>query len=152
MVLFKLFSFFGWQIFSLFLKLEGGRIGNLCMFCWRFCTFRSSSCWSSRSYVCFCLDYNIGSLPISDPLLSWCLVKFGREFFQTLLKLWPIIRYQLDQFLYESSLFVFLNGCIRPPCNRGITLSSRVGPYCFSSFQEGHFPLLFHLKYFLFFL
>ena len=68
-----------------------------------------------------------------------------------LLKLWPIIRFQLDQFLHECSIFVVLIGCIHPPCNRGIAIFSNVGPYNFSCFQEGYIPLVFHLKYFLFF-
>ena len=68
-----------------------------------------------------------------------------------LLKLWPIIRFQLGQFLHKSSVFVVLIGCICPPCNRGIALFSHVGPYYPLSFQEGHIPLVFHLKYFLFF-
>ena len=68
-----------------------------------------------------------------------------------LLKLWPIIRFQLDQFLHESSIFVLLIDCIRPPCNRGVAIFSHVGPYYFPCFQERHNPPVFHLNYFLFF-
>ena len=67
----------GDKFFSLSLILFGGRISDLCNGCWRFCTFRSSLCWSGRSYVCFCLDYNIGSLPIPNLLLIWYFEKFG---------------------------------------------------------------------------
>ena len=66
-------------------------------------------------------------------------------------KLWPIIRFQLDQFLHESSIFVCLIDYIRPPCNRGVDVFSIVVPYYFPCFQKGHFPLVFHLKYFFFF-
>ena len=70
----------GDEFFSLSLMLFGGWIGDLCNGCFDgdFCTFRSSLCWSDRSYMCFCLDDNIGSLPIRNLLLSWCLVKFNR--------------------------------------------------------------------------
>ena len=57
------------KFFSLSLMLFGGRIDDLCN-------------------GCFCFDNNIGSLPIPNPLLSWCLVKFGRvKFFQILLEI-----------------------------------------------------------------
>ena len=67
-----------------------------------------------------------------------------------LLKLWPIIRLQLDQFLQECSIFVVLIGCIRSSCNRGAAVFSYVAHCNFPCFQEGHIPLVFHLKYFLF--
>ena len=38
------------------------------------------------------------------------------------LELWPIIRFQLDQFLQMCSIFVELIGCIFHPCNRGVTV------------------------------
>ena len=71
--------------------------------------------------------------------------------FSGTLKLWPIIGFQMDQFLYEYSIFVVLIGCICPPCNRGIAVFFHVAPYNFLCFQKGHIPLVFHLKYFLFF-
>ena len=71
--------------------------------------------------------------------------------FQVLLKLWPIIRFQLDEFLHECSIFVVLIGCIRLPRNRGVTVFSQVGAYNFPCFQEEHIPLVLLLKYFLFF-
>ena len=67
------------------------------------------------------------------------------------MKLWPIIRFQLDQFLLECSIFVVLIACIRSPCNRGVAVVSHVGPYNFPCFQEGYISLVFHLKYSLFF-
>ena len=67
------------------------------------------------------------------------------------LKLWPIICFQLDQFLHESSILVVLIGCIRPPCNRCVAVFFNVGLFYFPCFQEGHIPLVFHLKYFFFF-
>ena len=58
-------GFMGDRFFSLSLMLFGGRIGDLCNGCFDgdFCTFRSSLCWSDRSYVRFCLNYDIVSLP-----------------------------------------------------------------------------------------
>ena len=58
-------------------------------------------------------------------------------FSRVLLKLWPIIRFQLDHFLHVSSIFVW-NGSICPPCNRGRAVFSQVDPYYFPCFQEGH--------------
>ena len=71
--------------------------------------------------------------------------------FQVLLKLWPIIRFQMGQFPYECSIFVVFIGCIRPSCNRSVAVFSHVGPYSFPCFQKGYIPLVFHLKYFFFF-
>ena len=68
-----------------------------------------------------------------------------------LLKLWSIICFQLNHFLHECSIFVVFIGCIRPPCNRSVAVFSYVDPHNFPWFQEGHIPLVFHLKYFLFF-
>ena len=102
--------------------------------------------------MCFYLDYNIGSLSIPN-LLSWCLVKFDRiYFFQVLLKFWPIIGFQLDQFLHECSIFVVVIGSIRPPCNRDVAALSNIAPHNSPSFQEGNIPLVFNLDYFFFFL
>ena len=103
--------------------------------------------------MCFYLNYDIAFLPIPNPLLSWCLVRFDQVlFFQVFLKLWPIIRFQQDQFLHECSIFVVLIGCILPPCNRSVAVFfSHVGSDNFPCFQEGDIPLVFHLKYFLFF-
>ena len=42
-------------------------------------------------------------------------------------------------------------GCILPLCNRGVAVFSQVGTENFPCFQEGYIPLVFHLKYFLFF-
>ena len=59
---FKLLRFYRRQvIFSLSLMLFGWWISDL-----------------RKSYECFCWNYNIGSLSIHNPLLSWCVVKFGR--------------------------------------------------------------------------
>ena len=80
------------------------------------------------------------------------LVKFIQVFFfQVLLKLWSIIRFQLNQFFHDSSIFVVLIGCIHPLCNRSVAVFSHEAPYNFPCFQEGHIPLVFHLKYFFFF-
>ena len=68
-----------------------------------------------------------------------------------LLKLWPIIGFQLNQFLHKFSISVILIGCIHPLCNRSIAAFSHVGSYNFPCFQEGHISLVFQLKYFLFF-
>ena len=51
------------------------------------------------------------------------------------------IQFPLDQFLYESSIFVLLIDCICPPCNRGVHVFSHVG----------QIPSVLHLKYFFFF-
>ena len=61
-----------------------------------------------------------------------------------------IIHFQLDPFLHECSIFVVLNGCIHPPCNRGVAVFSHVGSYNFPCFKDGYISLVFHLKYFLF--
>ena len=69
-----------------------------------------------------------------------------------LLKLWPIIGFQLDQFLYEYYIFVVVIGSIHPSCNRGVAAFSHIAPYNSPCFQEGNIPLVFHLNYFFFFL
>ena len=103
--------------------------------------------------MCFCLNYNIGSLPIRNLLLSWCLVKFNRvQFFQLLLKLWPINGFQLDQFLHKSSIFAVVIGFTRLPCNGGVAAFSYIAPHNSPSFQKGNIPLVFNLNYFFFFL
>ena len=75
-----------------------------------------------------------------------------RVFFQVLLKLWPIIGLQLDQFLHKCSIFGVVIGSIRPPCNGGVAAFSHIAPYNSPSFQEGNIPLAFKLCYFFFFL
>ena len=65
------------------------------------------------------------------------------------MKLWPIIGFQLDQFLRESSIFVVI-GSIHPPCNRGVAAFSNRAPYNSPCFQEGNIPLVFHLNDFFF--
>ena len=72
--------------------------------------------------------------------------------FQALLKLWPIIGFQLDQFLHKCSIFGVVIGSIRPPSNGGVAAFSHIAPYNSPSFQEGNIPLVFHLNYFFFFL
>ena len=122
------------------------------LFWWRFCTFRSS-CWSDRSCVCFCLDYNIGSLPIRNLLLSWCPVKFNwAYFFSGTPELCPITGFQFDQFLHRCSIFDVVIGCIRSPYNGGVAAFSHIAPNNSHSFQEGNIPLVFNLNYFFFFL
>ena len=69
-----------------------------------------------------------------------------------LLKLWPIIGFQLDQFLHKCSIFGVVIGSIRPPCNGGVAAFSHIVPYNSPSFQEGNIPLVFHLNFFFFFL
>ena len=71
--------------------------------------------------------------------------------FHVLLNLWSTIRFQLDQFLYESSIFVIFIGCIHPSYNRGVAVFFHISSNNFPCFQEGHIPLLFHHKHFLFF-
>ena len=44
-----------------------------------------------------------------------------------------------------------LAGCIRPPYNRHVAVFFHVATYNFPCFQKEHIPLVFHLKYFLFF-
>ena len=68
-----------------------------------------------------------------------------------LLKLWPITGFQLDQFLHECAIFIVFIGSIHPPCNRGVAVFFHLAPYNYLCFLEGHFPLIFHLNYFLFF-
>ena len=65
-------------------------------------------------------------------------------------KLWPIIGFQLDQFLHKCSIFGVVIGSIHPPCNGGVAAFSHIAPYNSSSFQEGNIPLVFHLNYFFF--
>ena len=74
-----------------------------------------------------------------------------RVVFQLLLKLWPIIGFQLDQFLHEYSIFVVVIGSILPPCNRGVAAFSNITPYNSPCFQEGNIHLVFNLNYFFFF-
>ena len=103
--------------------------------------------------MCLCLNYNIGSLPIRNLLLSWCLVKFIRmQFFQELLKLWPIIGFQLEQFLHKCSIFDVVIDSIRPPCNGGVAALSHIAPYNSPRFQKGNISLVFDLNNFFFFL
>ena len=69
-----------------------------------------------------------------------------------LLKLWPIIGFQLDQFLHVCPIFVVVIGSIRPPCNGGVAAFTHIAPNNSSCFQEGHISLAFNLNYFFFFL
>ena len=62
-----------------------------------------------------------------------------------------IIRFSLDQFVQESSISVILTDCIRPPCNRGVSVFTHIGTYYFSCFEERHIPLVFHLRYLFFY-
>ena len=68
------------------------------------------------------------------------------------LKLWPIIGFQLDQFLHKCSIFGVVIGSIHPPCNGSVAALSHIAPYNSPSFQKGNIPLVFNLNYFFFFL
>ena len=90
--------------------------------------------------------------PHSQLVAEKVLGKVGpRVVFQVLLKHWPIIGFQLDQFVHECSIFVVFIGSIRPSCNRSVAGFSHVAPYNFTCFLEGHIPLVFQLSYLLFF-
>ena len=69
-----------------------------------------------------------------------------------LLKLWPIIGFQFDQFLHKNSTFGVVIDSIRPLSNGGEAAFSHIAPYNSLSFQKGKNPLVFHLNYFFFFL
>ena len=74
----------GDKFFSLSLMLFGGRIGDLCKGCFLGFSFLNFTllevvCIGVVDPTCFHLDYNIGSLPITNPLLSRCLIKFLQE-------------------------------------------------------------------------
>ena len=66
----------GDKFFSLFLMLFGGLICDLRNGC-----FVGEFALIGVVDVCFCLNYNIESLLIPNPLLSWWLVTFGRVCF-----------------------------------------------------------------------
>ena len=67
-------------------------------------------------------------------------------------EIWPITRFQLDQFLYQSSIFVALIDWIHPPCNRGVCVFSHIWHYNFPCLQEGDIPLVLHFYFFFFFI
>ena len=69
-----------------------------------------------------------------------------------LLKLWPIIGFQLEQFLHKCSIFGVVIGFIHPPCNGGIAAFSHIAPYNSPNFQKGNISLVFDLNNFFFFL
>ena len=69
-----------------------------------------------------------------------------------LLKLCPIIGFQLEQFLHKCSIFAVVIGSIRLPCHRCVAAFSHIAPYNSPSFQEGNIPLVFDLNNFFFFL
>ena len=84
--------------------------------------------------------------------LCFCLMNFGQVYvFQQLLKLWPIVWFQLDQLLHEGSVFthlIALSDRVHPPCNRDISVFLPYRTQLFSSFQKGHISFLLHLLYF----
>ena len=55
------------SFFSLSLMLFGGRIDDFCNGCFD----EDLALLGVIDPTCFCLDYNIGSLPIPNMLLSW---------------------------------------------------------------------------------
>ena len=69
-----------------------------------------------------------------------------------LLKLWPIIGFQLHKFLHKCSISGIVIGSIHRSCNGGVAAFSHIAPYNSPSFQEGNIPLEFNLNYFFFFL
>ena len=69
-----------------------------------------------------------------------------------LLKLWPIIGFQLQQCLHKCSIFAVVIGSIRLPCNGGVAAFSHIAPYNSPSFQKGNISLVCDLNYFFFFL
>ena len=83
---------------------------------------------------------------------SWLGLKFSQvQVLQLFLEFWPIIRFQLDQFLHESSITVNFIGCIHPPYNGRIAVFAHLGTDYFPCFQEKHISLVFHLMYLFFF-
>ena len=111
----------------------------------RFCTFsRSGLCLSGRFCMLSLRISHIGFLFIFNFLLSLCLLKFGLVyvFFQVILKLWPIIWFQLDPFLHKSSVFIFLVDWIHSPCNRSM-FSPIKDPTVFLAYWKDTFVLGF---------
>ena len=71
------------------------------------------------------------------------------SFFQVFLNLWPIIQFQLDQFLNENLIFILLSDCIFPLCNRGVFSPMSDPTILLASWRDTF--LVFYYKYFLFF-
>ena len=95
----------GTQVFSLSLMVFDGWIGDLYKICFVGGDFDFLGgvvhVWVVDSMCAFAWRFLF-----IYKLMSLCLLKFSQEyFFQVLLKLWPIIQFQLDQFLYQSSIF-----------------------------------------------
>ena len=76
--------------------------------------------------------------------LSLCLLKFGHVFFQNLLKLWLIVRFRLDQFLNQSSIFVVLIDWIHSLSNKSVRVFSHAELYYFHCFQEAYVLLVLY--------
>ena len=110
----------------------------------RFCTFRRSDlCLSGRFSVLLLGLSHIGFLSLFKFLLSLYWLKFGQAlFFQVILKLWPIIWFQLDLFLHKSSVFIYLVDWIHSPCNRSM-FSPIKDPIVFLAFWKDTFILRF---------
>ena len=103
--------------------------------------FWSSSCRSDRSYVCFCLDYHIGSThsqlvaelvlgKIQPSVVFSGVPETGQSLASSLINFSISVLYLVSS-LVLSNLRAF----------------AHIAPYN-SSFQEGNIPLVFNLNYF----
>ena len=55
-----------------------------------------------------------------------------------------IIRFQPDEFLFESSISVVLIDWVCPLCNIGLSVFSRVALFYFTCFLGGHIPFMLY--------
>ena len=61
-----------------------------------------------------------------------------------LLKLWPIIWFQMDQIHHKSSVFISLVDWIHSACNRSMGIFSHKGSTIFLASMKYTFPFLFY--------
>ena len=135
--LFEWFGVFRGQDFSPSLTVFGRWIGDLCESSFIGGNFLFLKGW----FVLMCVFLQTTSLDFSLFVTSFSLC----------VSLVKFVWFQMDQFLYKISIFLFLIDVIYPPCNRDMNVFSLVGPSYFPCFQEGHIPLVLYFLCFLFF-
>ena len=141
-------SFLGDKIFSLSLMVFGEQIGDLykSYFIGRDFSLSGGVVYvqvvDSMCVVPWTTTVDLSLFVTSCHWVGACWNLVECSFFQVLLKLGSIIWFQLDQFLYQSSILLVLIDWIHLLCNRRTGVFSHVGPYYFSCFQESYIPLM----------
>ena len=138
-----------WSVFDSFWWMDW--ISMWALFCWRFSIFRWSGLYfSGRFCAYFSFNFFTGFLFIYFFTFNWIWVSvwwiLAKCSFLLLLKLWPIILFQLDQLLHKNSVYLItLSDYVHPPCISGISVLSHIGPHYSPSFKKGQISFVFHL-------